>query len=271
MKIKEICRKTGLTEKAVRYYVDNGLCTPREYESRERRYLDFTEENLTELKDTAVMRKLGFSIEDIRLMKTEGGKIGEVMERYIRSLSEELELKKKIYSSLSPKDWSGTGSLEELVPALSEALRADLAEPDFSKFEEGVFDDGAEPEYGRRKSLAKLGVVFVTYAVIIGTAMALTTLPGLILLGLAAVIFMRVRADYLTMYELLSGIGFSANLIAFIRGLYSVGGMSKLFEVFAGSVPDFLIMQCRLHLLAAAAELISLLILVFGREIKEHF
>ena len=274
MKIKEICRKTGLTEKAVRYYVDNGLCSPREYESRERRYLDFTEENLAELRDTAVMRKLGFSIDDIRLMKTDGGKISEVMGRYIRGLSEELEVKNRIYSSLSPKDWSEPKTLGELVPAISEVLKPDLAEPDFSKFEDGIFGKDAEEELSDvsvRTALAKIGGKFITYATIIGTIMAITTLPGIIMLVIAALIFRKTRADYITMYELLSGIGFVANMIAFLHGMSGIGGMARILEVIAGSAPDFAVMQCRLHLLVALAELAALLMLIFGKDIREHF
>lgn len=272
MKIKEVCTKTGLTEKAVRYYVENGLCSPQEYESRDRKYLNFTEENLTELKNIAVMRKLGFSIEDIRLMKTDGGKIEGVMNRYIRSLSEELEIKNRIFSSLVSEDYSETRSIDELMPKLAGVLRPDPADPDFSKFEKDIFDDGRDGGFSELETpqdrFAKIEEIFITYTAVIGTLMALTTLPGIIMFIIAALIFRKVRADYMTMYKVLSGIGFLSNSYAFIR---AAGGLSKLLGVFSGGIPDFAVMQCRFHLVAAAAELISLLILIFGRNIKEHF
>ena len=274
MKIKEICVKTGLTEKAVRYYVENGLCCPQEYESRERKYLNFTDENLKELKDIAVMRKLGLSIEDIRLMKTDGDSIEDVMSRYIRSLSEELDIKNRIFSSLASEDYSDMRSLDELMPKLADVLRPDPAAPDFSKFEKGIFDDGGESEFSdtsKRNRLARLGEIFITYATVIGTVMALTTLPGIIMFVVAALIFRKVRADYMTMYQLLSGIGFLSNAFAFIRATVSIGGISRLSEIFSGSVLDFTVVQCRLYLFISVAQLISLLILIFGRDIKEHF
>lgn len=274
MKIKEICTKTGLTEKAVRYYVENGLCSPQEYESRDRKYLNFTEENLTELKNIAVMRKLGFSIEDIRSMKTDGGSIENVMSRYIRSLSEELDIKNRIFSSLASKDYSDVRSLDELMPTLSDVLRPDPAAPDFSKFEKGLFDDGRDSEFSDLKGsskLARIEEIFITYSTVIGTLMALTTLPGIILFIIAVLISRKVRADYMAMYKVLSGIGFLSNAIAFIRAIGSIGGISRLLEIFSGSVLDFTVVQCRIYLLVAAAELVSLLILIFGRDIKEHF
>ena len=275
MKIKEVCLKTGLTEKAVRYYVENGLCSPREYESRERKYLDFTSENLSELKNIAVMRKLGFSIEDIRLMKTDSGNIENVMTGYIRSLSEELDIKKRIFSALAFRDYSDVRSFDELMPMLSDVLRPDPASPDFSKFESELFDDGrdSEPsETGTKPSrLAKIEEMFITYSAVIGTLMAITTLPGIILFIVAALIFRKVRADYVTLYEVLSGIGFLANAVAFVRSVASIGGIALLPEVFSDSVLRFAAVQCGLYLVAAAAEFVALMILIFGRDIKEQF
>lgn len=274
MKIKEVCTKTGLTEKAVRYYVENGLCSPQEYESRGRKYLNFTDKNLGELKNISVMRRLGFSIEDIRLMITDGGSINEVMSRYIRSLSEELEVKKKIFSALADRDYSDMLSVNELIPTLSEVLKPDAASPDFSKFDNGLFDDGSSgfSDLGSEHSrLAKAQEIFITYTAVIGTLIALTTLPGILLFLAAALVCRNVRTDYVALYRLLSGVGFLSNAVAFVRSAVSIGGFMWLSVIFSGSVMSFETAQCKLYLMAAAAELASLLMLFFGREIKEHF
>lgn len=275
MKIKEVCNKTGLTEKAVRYYVESGLCLPQEYESRGRKYLNFTDKNIGELKDVAVMRRLGFSIEDIRMMRLDGGSINGVMSRYIQSLSEELEIKKKIFSALANRDYAEMSTIDELIPILSGVLRPDPASPDFSRFDKEFFDDGrsselSEPEAGGRR-LAKAQEIFITYVAVFGTLIALTTLPGALLFLLAALLCRNVRTDYVALYRLLSGVGFLSNATAFIRSVVSVGGIVRLFELFSGSVMSFETAQCKIYLLAAVAELASLLMLFFGREIKEHF
>ena len=43
MKMKEICEKTGLTERAVRLYCERGLLSPDTYTQNEREYLVFSE------------------------------------------------------------------------------------------------------------------------------------------------------------------------------------------------------------------------------------
>ena len=273
MKIKEVCSKTGLTEKAVRYYVENGLCSPQEYESRDRRYLNFTDQNLTELKNIAVMRKLGFSTEDIRLMQ-DGGKIEGVMSRYIRALSEELEVKNRIFSSLAAVDYAEIGSVDELMPVLSDVLKPDPASPDFSKFEGSYFDDGAEEgfkEQSPKERLIRFAELFVTYSVVIGTLAALTTLPGIILLAVAALISRRFRADYMSMYQILAGVGCASSAVGFIRSVIAGGGFSHIGSILFSGVPDFSAMGCRLYLIIAIAGLASLLILTFGNEIREKF
>lgn len=275
MKIREVCIKTGLTEKAVRYYVENGLCSPQEYESRGRKYLEFTDNNIGELRDIAVMRKLGLSIEDIRVMKTDGGSIENVMSRYIRSLSEELDIKKRIFSALANRDYSDMRSLDELMPTLSDVLRPDPADPDFSKFEKELFDDGRDvglsDSGAKPRKLVKAQEVFITYSAVIGTLMAITTLPGILMFFIAAIICRKMRADYVTLYGVLSGVGFLANAVAFVRSVVSIGGIAQLSEILSGSMLRFAAVQCGLYLVAAAAELVSLLILLFGQDIKEGF
>ncbi|MGN0622509.1 MAG: MerR family transcriptional regulator [Oscillospiraceae bacterium] len=273
MKIKEVCRKTGLTEKAVRYYVGNGLCSPQEYESRGRTYLNFTDKNIAELDDIAAMRRLGFSVEDIRTMKEDGASIDAVMSRYIRSLSEELDMKKRIFSSLAYRSYSDIQSLDRLMPTLREVLRPDPALPDFSKFEDGLFDDSEEEltEHGKFGRLVRLQEMLITYAAVFGTLLALTTLPGVVLFLLAVLVCRKVRADFVLLYKVLLGTGLLANITAFVRSAESIGGIVRLSDIVNGSVLGFATIQCALYLVACCAQLVSLLMLIFGRKIKEYF
>ena len=63
MKIKEMCELTGLTDKTVRFYIDNGLITPECKENYlGRRSFTFSKQNLSELEDIATLRKAGFSV-----------------------------------------------------------------------------------------------------------------------------------------------------------------------------------------------------------------
>ena len=63
MFINEVSKITGLTKKAIEYYVERGLVSPVILENG---YRDFTERQVEQLKKVAVLRKLGISTEDIK-------------------------------------------------------------------------------------------------------------------------------------------------------------------------------------------------------------
>jgi DNA-binding transcriptional MerR regulator len=101
MKMKEICSRTGLTDRAVRLYIENGLVTPRRvsgYSGRES--IIFDEENLLMLSNVAVLRRAGFAIADIKRMQVEPGCIMETVAAYREQLGEEIRQKEKVYGLL---------------------------------------------------------------------------------------------------------------------------------------------------------------------------
>ena len=67
MKIKQVCEQTGLTDRAIRYYIEEGLVSPSHTENyMGRRAYDFSEEDVTALNHVATLRKFGFTVEEIR-------------------------------------------------------------------------------------------------------------------------------------------------------------------------------------------------------------
>ena len=63
MRRSEVCRETGLTKKAVEYYVQRGLIAPAIGENG---YREFGEAEVGRLKKIALLRKLDLSLEEIR-------------------------------------------------------------------------------------------------------------------------------------------------------------------------------------------------------------
>lgn len=55
MKMKEVCEKTGLTKKAIHYYIDCGLIHVRKLDNN---YFDFNDENIKILNQIAFLRKM---------------------------------------------------------------------------------------------------------------------------------------------------------------------------------------------------------------------
>ena len=65
MLINEVCKKCSLTKKAVEYYIEQGLVVPV---MQENGYRSFTEEDVERLEKISILRNLGLSIADIRIV-----------------------------------------------------------------------------------------------------------------------------------------------------------------------------------------------------------
>lgn len=69
MRIKAVCEATGLTDRTVRYYIEELLIDPFYTENYlGRKTYDFSESDIRMLNDIAVLRKFGFSIAEIKEM-----------------------------------------------------------------------------------------------------------------------------------------------------------------------------------------------------------
>ncbi len=71
MLIHEVCNRCGLTKKAVEYYEQQGLIAPQILENG---YRDYDAEQVSTLKEIAVLRRCGLSIPDIRIVLTSTSK-----------------------------------------------------------------------------------------------------------------------------------------------------------------------------------------------------
>ena len=67
MNIKEIEARSGLTRANIRYYEQEGLIAPAR---RENKYRDYSEEDLETLLRVALLRSLGFSLEESRRLQS---------------------------------------------------------------------------------------------------------------------------------------------------------------------------------------------------------
>ena len=97
MRMKAVCEATGLTDRAVRYYIEEGLIAPDYTESYTgRKTFDFSEADIRRLGDISVLRKFGFTVAEIRDMLTDRNRIGPTVEalreRKRLEIAEELTL-----------------------------------------------------------------------------------------------------------------------------------------------------------------------------------
>ena len=63
MLIKEVCTITKITKKAIGYYEDKNLISPKVLENG---YRDYNANDVEKLKKITILRKLGLGIDDIK-------------------------------------------------------------------------------------------------------------------------------------------------------------------------------------------------------------
>ena len=102
MKMKEVLARTGLTDRAVRLYISEDLICPQNRQSYTgRKNLDFSEEDIRQLQQIAVLRKAEFSIEQIRLLKQDSRTAAQVLQEYVLEKRRRVDESRRILSALA--------------------------------------------------------------------------------------------------------------------------------------------------------------------------
>lgn len=100
-KMKDVCRMTGLTEKAIRLYMEKKLVEPKVEEGVHRNAYYFEEEDVERLKDIATLRSAGFGLGDIKMMLDDPTNISSLVEERESLLKREIEQMKSLRRSMN--------------------------------------------------------------------------------------------------------------------------------------------------------------------------
>lgn len=119
MKMKEILEKTGLTERAVRLYVQRGLVTPKAVWKNGRDYLEFSCTDLQRLREIGLLRRMGFSLEQIAQMIRVPQHIPGLLQAHLRQLRESSREVAQAAQLLEPLQEGSYSSLTEFVQRLT--------------------------------------------------------------------------------------------------------------------------------------------------------
>lgn len=133
MNIKEIEERSGLTRANIRYYEQEGLLAPAR---RENKYRDYSEEDLETLLRIALLRNLGFSLDEIRRLQSGELELAAAMrERSValeaegqrllaaRNVCDAISREVTSYSALRPEDYLNSFESDKT------AERRDIVEP----------------------------------------------------------------------------------------------------------------------------------------------
>lgn len=101
MKIKHVMEKTGLTDRAIRLYIENELVKPEYDESYNgRKSIDFSENDVEQLKNIALLRKADFSIQEIKALQMGGETAQQTVKEYINRTNEKIQFNTEIIEKI---------------------------------------------------------------------------------------------------------------------------------------------------------------------------
>ena len=122
MKMKEVITETGLTDRAIRLYIENGLVSPSCSENYAgRKNIEFTAEDVAKLNNIATLRKAGFSIGEIKLMLSGEVHCRETLEEFIEKTTTKIESDKAVVEKLEAVVTDENLSVEKICESLNSA------------------------------------------------------------------------------------------------------------------------------------------------------
>ncbi len=123
MKIKEVIEKTGLTDRAVRLYIEHGLVTPENQKSYTgRNNYNFTQADIDCLEKIAMLRKADFSLEQIKILKLGGESAREVLLEYLTAKQESVVMGQKIVEALKGFSAQESVTMESVCAKIKESI-----------------------------------------------------------------------------------------------------------------------------------------------------
>lgn len=128
MTMHEVCARLGLTKKAVRYYVGEGLIAPRRQENG---YADFSETDCETLERIALLRRLDLSIGEIRGILA-GGSAEAALHRLTKQIEREQTALRLLRGFSETRDYA----------ALKKALTAEEQKRTIAERLESAFPGG---------------------------------------------------------------------------------------------------------------------------------
>ena len=122
MKMKDVIQQTNLTDRAIRLYIENGLVSPSCSENYAgRKNIEFSAEDVEALKNVATLRKAGFSINEIKLLKEGSVPCRKTVEAFIEKTTDKIESDKAVVEKLEAVVSDENLTIETICESLNSA------------------------------------------------------------------------------------------------------------------------------------------------------
>ncbi len=132
MQIKEVIVKTGLTDRAIRLYIENGLVIPENKKSYTgRNNFNFTLADIEKLEQIALLRKADFSLEQIKMLQAGGEPARKMLLEYLNAKQENVITGQKIVEALKDFPTHTPVTMENVCEKIQKSMEhRDLPEAD---------------------------------------------------------------------------------------------------------------------------------------------
>ena len=136
MKIREVCKRTGLTERTVRFWVQQGLLSPETYEMNGRSYFVFSQADVAALEEIDTLRRAGFSLAQVQEMRSSPAGTAQAVETLLAQLRQRQEETARAVEALAAAgDCCSPGELAALLRSYAARQPLPEASPHFGRFD----------------------------------------------------------------------------------------------------------------------------------------
>ncbi len=160
MRIKEAARRTGLTEKAIRYYESRGLVIPDMSERNGRIWRDYTEEHIRRLQAVSTLRRAFFHAEEIAGILEDPRQIPDTLREVTRRVEETYEALRRLREKLQQENVLSSPDCFALAEGLREAAAPLALPPQDVKFNFRDMDRRLAEEKAQVEGAASGGLRF---------------------------------------------------------------------------------------------------------------
>ncbi len=123
MKIKEVIAATGLTDRAIRLYIEYGLVSPDNQKTYTgRNNYEFTQTNVDCLEQIAILRKAEFTLEQIKTLMLGGDSARAVLREYLTVKQESVAIGQKIVEALKDFPEQETVTAESVCMKIKDSI-----------------------------------------------------------------------------------------------------------------------------------------------------
>jgi DNA-binding transcriptional MerR regulator/ubiquinone/menaquinone biosynthesis C-methylase UbiE len=114
MQIQEVCNKTGLTKRTIRFYIEKELLSPKIIIRNDKEYREYSEKDIQALICVSNLRKLRFTLNDIKAMQLSSRNIKNILMRHLEAISEDISNQQVIMNELQKIQRESFNTIEDL-------------------------------------------------------------------------------------------------------------------------------------------------------------